>query len=124
MKVRIRENTLRIRLTQTEVAALARGEKVEQETRFAEASILTSSVAGSAAVPSPRASLQGSIISVQLPAATLDRWANSDEITIEEEQSTGDGPPLLLRIEKDFQCLHNEAEKIADAYPNPRRQSN
>jgi hypothetical protein len=121
MKLRIRGNSVRIRVTRSEVARLAAGKRVEQATQFSASSKLTSSIEGSAHVASPTATFDGLGIAVLLPLQLLRQWAESDDVSIQSSQATGADAPLQLLVEKDFECVHSRAECDDDAYPNPRK---
>jgi hypothetical protein len=121
MKIRISGNSLRVRLTQGEVARLERGEKVEQVTLFANHSKMVSSVMGSSQIQFPVATLEGGNIAVRLPRDRMREWANSEEVGIEADQDVGEGRSLHILVEKDFECLHSGAEREVDAFPNPLR---
>ncbi len=116
MKLRIRGNSLRIRLTQGEVAALAAHGHC-RETMTLAAGSLTYEVRVSGDVDRPEAIFEQSDIVVTLPADAVDAWAQSDEVTI-----AGEHGPLRILVEKDFACLApREGEDDADAYPHPRQ---
>ena len=121
MKIRISENSLRVRLTEGEVARLERGEKIEQTTSFPGNSKLISSVIGSPAIQSPTATFEGGNISLRLPMDRVREWANSDVVGIQADQEVGEGRSLHILVEKDFECLHATGEIEADAFPNPRK---
>jgi hypothetical protein len=120
MKLRIRGNSVRLRLNQTEVARLAAGERVEQATQFSPTSSLLSSIERAAGEPAPRATFDGRRLAVYVPDEQVRRWADSDQVGIAADQSFGGENPLRLLIEKDYECLHSRAEGDADAFPNPR----
>jgi hypothetical protein len=120
MKLRIHDNTIRIRLTQSEVARLAAGKSVEQITEFTPTTSLISLVKPSSQVRSATATFQDNRLSVFLPLGEIQQWAQSDQVGIEANQTVGPDRTLGILIEKDFQCLHSAAEENADAFPNPR----
>ncbi len=120
MKLRIRENTVRIRLTQSEVRSLADGETVEQITSFSPTERLISSV-----IPITNAAslmtFHGSRIELRLPSERIHRWAGSSEVGMTERQQIDDQHFLLILVEKDFECLHPGHEVNSDAFPNPQK---
>ena len=122
MKFRIRDNSIRVRLTRSEVARLATGERLEQTTEFSPTAGLVSSVEFSPRVAVPTASLAGSRLSLLLPADQVKRWASSDQVSIVGEQSIAAGRSLQLLVEKDFESSHTRAEGSTDYFPNPRHQ--
>lgn len=121
MKLRIRSNSVRIRLTRTEVARLATGERIEQVTQFSAASSFYSSIEASTDLVGPLATFDGIRMELRVPSVQMRRWAESDEVGIEAAQQVGSGKILQLLIEKDFECLHSRAERDGDAFPHPRK---
>lgn len=114
MKLRIKGNSLRVRLTQGEVATLAEHGRCLETMTLATGS-LTYEVRVSDDVDQPEAIFEQSDIVVTLPAAMAREWAQSDEVTI-----AGEHGPLRILVEKDFACLApREGEDDADAYPHP-----
>jgi hypothetical protein len=121
MKLRIYGNSIRLRLTQTEVARLAAGKHVEQATNFSTTSKLLSCLRSSRDCEQPTATFDGSRLSVGLPAAAVAQWAASDQVGIEATQTIDADQSLSIVIEKDYQCLHADADSTPDAFPNPAR---
>jgi hypothetical protein len=120
MKLRIHNNSIRLRLTQTEVARLAAGQSVEQTTEFTPTTSLTSLVKPAAHLRAATVTFQNNQITVLLPIDEVRVWAQSNQPGIEASQTITPGKSLSILIEKDFQCLHSAAEENADAFPNPR----
>jgi hypothetical protein len=115
MKLRIQGDSLRLRLTQKEVAELRAGGCVQSSLHFASGRSLTYSVASSGNAAQVSADFDGDTIRVTLPHVAMVAWADGDQVGISGE---GDGASLVL-IEKDFQCLHKPGEQDPEAYPNP-----
>jgi hypothetical protein len=119
MKLRLRGNSLRLRLTQREVNDLVALGSVEENTAFGPQAMLSYAIAVGDG-PSVSASFEGGAIRVTVPLAEARAWATSDRVGIESEQATTDGEPLRLLIEKDFACLKpRTGEDDRDAFPNP-----
>jgi hypothetical protein len=115
MKLRIQGDSLRLRLTQKEVAELRAGGCVQSSIHFASGRSLTYSIASSREVSQVEADFDGDSIRVMLPRAAMVEWADGDQ----EGISGPPDQPSLLLIEKDFQCLHKPGELDPEAYPNP-----
>lgn len=118
MKLRVRGNSLRLRLTQTEVAAIARGQAVEEALHFAGGGQLRYVLAPDGAVPEPVAAFREGTVLVSLPLARAIAWARGGEVAL--QSSSGYSPSLL--VEKDFACLKpraHEHEDESDLFPNP-----
>ena len=124
MKLRIRGNSLRLRLSRREVTELAEQGRVEDAIAFGAgpASRLVYALAVSDEAPAAFAHLEGGRIQVTLPTASAREWTSSDRVGIEAEQPNGDGSVLRILVEKDFECLVTRpGEDDRDAYPNPNR---
>lgn len=122
MKLRIRGNSLRLRLTQGEVQALAETGRVEDTTSFGVSRLVYSlalvDLPGARAVTAHLGSTpQESRIDVHVDPRTGRAWATSDTVGIE-----GVDDPLRILIEKDYACLKERPhEDDADAFPNPNK---
>jgi hypothetical protein len=114
MKLRFHGGTLRLRLSQSEVARIAEGGRVEESVTFAPGQVLSYALESGPAAD-VTATLEENRIRVTIPAARAVSWAGSDDTGI---QSANDS--LRILIEKDFQCAHPQGEEAADAFPNPR----
>lgn len=115
MKLRIRGNSVRLRLRQGEVRRLADSGLVEERTEFGDRRTLAYAVRVDD-VPALTASFDGAAVVVRVPREWARRWASSDQIGIEGEYG-----PLKILVEKDFECIDAPAgESQADAFPNPR----
>ncbi len=121
MKLRIQDNTLRVRLNKTEVAHLAAGGQVTQTTAFSASSQLISSVETSDHAASPTATFDAGRMTIVLPLQQARDWAESDRVSIEADQPLPAGRSLRLLIEKDFECLHRREKADEDTFTNPRR---
>lgn len=124
MKLRIRGNSLRLRLNRPEVVRLAEIGHVEESICFGaghEARLiyrLELSDAGDLIA----ADYDRGCITVRLPAVAALEWATTDEaISLTAEQPIDGGEKLRLLIEKDFACLVGDraAEEDAGAFPHP-----
>ena len=121
MKIRILENTIRLRLTQGEVEELQNEGQVTQQTEFSNGSdILKYSISSSEEVSELVGIFKNGHIKVLLPESDAFDWINSNKAGIENQEYTDQGDGLKILIEKDFQCLHKRKnEDESDAFPNP-----
>jgi hypothetical protein len=116
MKLRIRGNSIRLRLTQSEVAQLATEGLVENVVTFGSAELRYSVTRNGDRVT---ADLSDNKITVSVPEQTVFEWANSEEVGIKGTQPVPDGE-LHVLIEKDFTCLKpRPGDEDADAFANP-----
>jgi hypothetical protein len=121
MKLRIRENTIRLRLKKAEVEQLASGQSIVEKTVFPD-SVLTYRL-DIASDGKSSASFDGGSLAICLPEPDVARWAHNDQVSIVAEQALENAEVLTLLIEKDFQCLapghHRPGEDDVDTYPHP-----
>ncbi len=120
MKLRIRADSLRLRLTRSEVEALRNHGRVVERTRFSAVQIFEYALS-TADVGAPTASYHDDRIEVLVPREQALAWAQGDEVGIYAEQALPEGR-LKLSIEKDFACLapREGDERDSDAFPNPK----
>lgn len=118
MKLRIKGDSIRLRLTQTEVRQLADTGTVESTMHIATGSSLTYGVRAAdlyqLAVESDAGALE-----VLIPREWIPSWAENDQVGFGGTQDAGDGRELAILVEKDFACLHKRPDE-QDAFPNPR----
>ncbi|MCC7309095.1 MAG: hypothetical protein IT173_16145 [Acidobacteria bacterium] len=116
MKLRIKGNSVRLRLTRPEVERVGRGEMVEERVEFgAGMRTFTYAVEPSSAAESVAATYDGDRLAVILPNRLGADWAATDLVGIEN----GDGSPAVL-VEKDFACTTSRPEEDErEMFPNP-----
>jgi len=119
MKLRMRGDSLRLRLTRSEVEVFERDGRVEDAVRFGPGVALVYSLERSPdGVLS--ATMEGGRVAVRVPAAMAETWCRTDEVGMEAEQVIGEGESLRILVEKDFTCLKTRSgEDESDAFPNP-----
>jgi hypothetical protein len=124
MKLRIRGDSIRLRLKRGEVDQLAAGTSIVEETHFPGAILkyrLDVSENGGISATFGNGSL---VVSLPIPKV-LD-WAATDEVSLHAEQELSGTSSLSLLIEKDFKCLepghHRDCEDDADTFPHPGAQ--
>ncbi len=119
MKMRILGNSLRLRLSQPETEAIARGETVSQAVAFPGGERLTYSLKPSD-TPNLDARFEGGRIVVLLPREAGVVWARGPEVSLERKVPLPDGALLRLLVEKDFRCLKERPdEDESDLFPHP-----
>jgi hypothetical protein len=120
MKLRIKGNSLRLRISQPEMAQLLRDGSVEETICFGAADArLTYALMHSESVQAIGLSYQDRRATVMLSSDAVRRWAGGDEVGIYGDVDTCDGP-LALLVEKDYACLDRDDPHDADAFPNPK----
>jgi hypothetical protein len=100
MKLWIRGNSLRLRVSKTELAKLAEKGKAEDTTRFSSEQSLRYGIEVRPA-GAITASFTEAAILVTLPRPHLDLWLRPGEISVEGSQPIGGGKVLQIVLEKD-----------------------
>lgn len=120
MKLRIKDNSLRLRLTRGEVDALRKDNVVASTTGFPGGRQLQYSVESSPASVNPAAFFSDNVVMVRLPESTVASWATTEQVSMSGEQILDDGSRLTILVEKDFVCLtEREGEDESDMFPHP-----
>ncbi|MEX2494439.1 MAG: hypothetical protein WD448_00040 [Woeseia sp.] len=120
MKLRIQGNSVRFRLTRSEVDQLHREGSVSDATVFPGGSTLEYSLETSSMTGQPRAAFTADRVVVQIPAPVARKWAVTDEVSISAVQPLEDEGGLSILVEKDFACLTpREGEDESDQFPHP-----
>ena len=112
MKIRIKGNSLRYRLTKTDVECFAKHGYLEEITDFGGQHFIYALQRYS--LPNLTAHLQNNCITLFMPADMANEWVGTEKVGFE-----GTDNELYLLIEKDFKCLDDVAEDQSDNYPNP-----
>jgi hypothetical protein len=121
VKLRLQFNSIRFRLKRSEVEQFAKTGRLEEEILLGTAGdeIFRYVLESTDAVSTPRAVLTPRAVIVQVPPDTVNRWASTDQISIEGEQAVDNQTSLRILIEKDFACIDGTDEQNADTFPNP-----
>src|SRR5689334_12823197 len=117
MKLRLRGNSLRLRVNQKDVADLASGRTLAETLVFPAGAEFRYTLAVGESSIEASAQLVASTISVTLPEEKVRRWATEEDVGIYFELPAGD-TVLKVAIEKDLECLGAPAEERDPlAYP-------
>ena len=123
MKLRIKGASLRLRLTQKEVRALAEQGQVEEQVPFAPGARLIYRLRRDRATAQIQASFADGIVEISVPDKLAQAWCASDQVTLAHSQPLPQGA-LQITLEKDFACLApREGEDESDNFPHPMQGS-
>jgi hypothetical protein len=114
VKLRLRGNSIRLRLTQGEVAALREQGSVEETVHLAPMT-LTYRIERSATAPHVTARFDGRSVVVEVPEPVVHDFCETDRVGFEHVH--GD---IRVLVEKDWQCLAPRGEDESDAFPHPK----
>lgn len=112
MKIRIKGNSLRYRLSKSDVERFCSVGYLEETTNFGNQQLIYALQKGGH--DGLEATFDSNKITVTMPATMAKEWEQTDKVGFD-----GIDNQLSLLIEKDFQCLDNVAEDQSDNYPNP-----
>lgn len=117
MKLRIKDNSIRLRLSQTEVQNLMNKGEVISTTHFGHRQLYYELTANGTEFT---AQFVNDRISVNVPSSVADQWASSEEVGMATTISLPENNQLQVLIEKDFQCLIDRPnEDESNLYQNP-----
>lgn len=121
MKLRLKGDSLRIRLSRTEINSLVQSGRVMDATHFPDGSVLEFGIESTDTAATLAIRRSDSRLCVLIPEQTATEWAEGDEVGVESMLLLADGQRTLhVLVEKDFQCLHKRpGEDERDMFPNP-----
>ncbi len=116
----MRENSIRLRLLQTEVNRLLETGEITEKIQFSEQRIFAYSLKISNSAAEISAAFDDAEITIEIPASAARDWIETAQTGLESEQKIKDKKPLRILIEKDFVCSDRQLDADnADAFPNP-----
>jgi hypothetical protein len=118
MKLRVRSNSFRLRLTKTEVSTLRCQGECAELIKFPGGASLAYSLhaSESAAV---HAEFEAGAVRIKVPRQDIAQWSTTDAVGIYATVDAS-GEALHVSIEKDFQCLDlSTHEDQSDMFANP-----
>lgn len=119
MKIRIKGNSIRMRLTKTDVSRLCESGYLEEQTIFPGTRFMYALEKADVTVLS--ATFENNKITLHVPASFLKDWAVNDIIGLDAQMPLPSAESLYLLIEKDFACLDHTTEDQSDNYENPNK---
>lgn len=121
MKLRTNHNSIRIRLSQSNIKQFATEGKITESVNFSldpnntfYYSLVT--------YPNEKVSVQfiNNHLTVFVPDALAQQWTTTERVGFHENLDIANNQQLFVLIEKDFQCLDDRPyEDEADNFPNP-----
>ncbi len=116
MKLRFRNNSLRLRLNRREAETVAAGSTLQEQVSFPEGTTFAYSLEAAERVH-PAASFQQGTLHVAAPSFEVKKWAESAAVGIYFELPVN-GSVLKIAIEKDLECVDAPLEeRDPDAFP-------
>ena len=119
MKIRIRGNTVRYRLTKSEVAIFSKTGKYIEKTEFS-STTFSYVLQAKEGIENLEADFYDNSIILFFPKKNIIDWADNDKIGFSHHFIMESGKSLELLVEKDFVCMDETVEDQSDNYPNPK----
>jgi len=114
MKLRIRGNSLRLRVTRPELEQLASAGKVEESVPFPGGAQLRYTLRVDPAAQALTAAYRDDVIDVRIPSGQFRDWQRENQVSLRA------GGDLTILVEKDFACLvAREGEDDSNAFAHP-----
>lgn len=121
MKIRIKGNFIRYRLTKSEVKTLADTGKIVEETCFGpeESHIFRYALETKDGIDGLQADFKNNTITLYLSAGAAKVWPDEERVGFENQVNVAPDQTITLLLEKDFICMDQTAEDQSDNYPHP-----
>jgi len=121
MKLRIKGNSLRLRVARSELASLLDGGRIEETIHFSALPEAKLTYALGSAVQSAPVSIEygPQAVTVVLSKDQVCVWGSEGEVGVYGELDNGDVGLLEVIVEKDFACLDRSDEDNIDTFANP-----
>lgn len=120
MKIRIKGNSLRIRLSRTEVNKLAGEGFLEEQISFGNSKLVYGLQTSSEFVQLSADFIENKI-TMYVPHSFVKDWPKNEIVGFDALMQLGDTGSLYLLLEKDFICIDATTEDQADNYENPNK---
>ena len=125
MKLRIKGDSLRLRVTPSEVVRLVKGGRVEETVHFSpepEARLTYALESAQSAGTDGAVQIRcvGREVAVVVSAQRAREWADGSEVGIYAQFPVTNGL-LEIAVEKDFACLDRNDVENEDTFPNPKQ---
>jgi len=119
MKIRIRGNSIRYRLTKSEVEQFTSTGRYVETTNFGN-SVFTYALESKKMEAILDATFASNTITLFLSEEKSKDWYTSKKVGFSHTIERADGATLSLLLEKDFVCMDERGEDESDNYPNPK----
>jgi hypothetical protein len=119
MKLRIKGNSIRLRLSKPEVEKLSTEGIVEEQTSFADHSFIYA-VKKETNRTNITAEFNNNQLTVYIPENLTGDWPVNEVVSLDNRLADGTLPALYILVEKDFKCIDNSSGDQSDNYENPK----
>ncbi len=119
MKIRIKGNSIRYRLTKSEVKTFCEIGSFEETTDFGHRKF-TYALKAKEGIEVMEADFIDDTIILYLEKAKSNDWYNNNRVGFHHMYKTESNTEISLLLEKDFICMDERVEDQSDNYPNPK----
>lgn len=121
MKLRIKGNSIRLRLSRSDLARLAESGAIQDEVHFSRhpRDAWSYGIARMQDVSTPTVAFDDKRVLVVIGDEEARRWSGTEEVGIYFSLDLGGYGTLEIALEKDFACLDRSDEENSDTFPNP-----
>ncbi len=117
MKIRIRGNSIRLRLTKSEVEQFGKDGKVTERTNLGSSAFVYKLAKYDGEEMS--AGFEQGEMTIYIPQQIAQDWVTKEIVGFDHLIKHDNGEELYILLEKDFKCLDQTAEDQSDNYENP-----
>ena len=120
MKLRVKGNSIRLRLSRTDIRSITHSGYLEESTPFGNATFvyaLQSKTNGEEL----SADFDGAKLIVFIPTTFLEGWEENTVVGFEAKMQISQTDRLFILVEKDFKCLDSRVDETAN-FENPKMQ--
>ena len=118
MKIRIKENSVRFRLTPTDVKKFCEEGGIEETTQFSSTTFRYG--VKQKQIEKLQVDFKDSAITLYVPESFAKDWHDNNVVGLDHHEELANGGAFYLLLEKDFACLDHTHEDQTDKYPNPK----
>ncbi len=122
MKLRLRENSIRLRLLRCEIEQLRESGIVSEKIQFNQSQTFTYTLKTSNEIKNISACFKNSEVIVEIPFDAARDWTETNLVGLQNEQKIDETQTLKILIEKDFAFPDRPLDKDnSDAFPHPKQ---
>ena len=125
MKLRIKGNSLRLRLTRSELERIVLGDRIEETIQFSSAKHARLTYALESSKDSKAVSVRylPQEVTVILSEEQVLTWSDANNVGVYASVDIGEEGSLGIAVEKDFACLDGSDDDNRDTFTNPHADS-
>lgn len=116
MKLRITNNSIRIRIRKSELKQLGKETIVSDYVNFGDNVVFSFALRLDGSLDKVKGTFTGSELEVAIPESIAKDWMEGDKVGIETYSDVSPNEKLHILIEKDFPCLDRENEDKSDTF--------